>query len=76
MPILHRPFFAICRLSRGREFPAKFPPAVDLVAGSVSAWSFLSAATGNVVTANASLPDLNDIATTYFCVRQVGNTFA
>jgi len=29
----------------------------------------------NVATANAPLPDLNDISTTYFFVRQLGNTF-
>ena len=29
----------------------------------------------NVATANTPLPDLNDISTTYFFVRQLGNTF-
>jgi DHA2 family multidrug resistance protein len=29
----------------------------------------------NIATANAPLPDLNDISTTYFFVRQLGNTF-
>lgn len=32
-------------------------------------------AAGNVVTANAPLAELNDISTTYFFVRQLGNTF-
>jgi len=32
-------------------------------------------AASNVATANALLPDLNDISTTYFFVRQLGNTF-
>jgi DHA2 family multidrug resistance protein len=32
-------------------------------------------AAANVATANAPLPDLNDISTTYFFVRQLGNTF-
>jgi MFS transporter, DHA2 family, multidrug resistance protein len=29
----------------------------------------------NIATSNAPLPDLNDISTTYFFVRQLGNTF-
>jgi MFS transporter, DHA2 family, multidrug resistance protein len=29
----------------------------------------------NIATANSPLPDLNDISTTYFFVRQLGNTF-
>jgi MFS transporter, DHA2 family, multidrug resistance protein len=29
----------------------------------------------NIATANAQLPDLNDVSTTYFFVRQLGNTF-
>ena len=32
-------------------------------------------AAGNVVTANAPVADVNDISTTYFFVRQLGNTF-
>jgi DHA2 family multidrug resistance protein len=32
-------------------------------------------AAANVSTANAPLPELNDISTTYFFVRQLGNTF-
>jgi DHA2 family multidrug resistance protein len=32
-------------------------------------------AAANVATANTPLPDLNDISTTYFFVRQLGNTF-
>jgi MFS family permease len=32
-------------------------------------------AAGNVVNANARLADVNDISTTYFFVRQLGNTF-
>jgi MFS transporter, DHA2 family, multidrug resistance protein len=32
-------------------------------------------AAGNVVTANAPLGEVNDISTTYFFVRQLGNTF-
>jgi DHA2 family multidrug resistance protein len=32
-------------------------------------------AAGNVVSANAPLADVNDISTTYFFVRQLGNTF-
>jgi DHA2 family multidrug resistance protein len=33
-------------------------------------------AAGNIVTANAMLADVNDISTSYFFVRQLGNTFA
>jgi MFS transporter, DHA2 family, multidrug resistance protein len=29
----------------------------------------------NIATANSPLPDLNDVSTTYFFVRQLGNTF-
>lgn len=29
----------------------------------------------NIATANAPLPDLNDVSTTYYFVRQLGNTF-
>jgi MFS transporter, DHA2 family, multidrug resistance protein len=32
-------------------------------------------AAGNVVTSNAPIADVNDISTTYFFVRQLGNTF-
>jgi DHA2 family multidrug resistance protein len=32
-------------------------------------------AAGNVVSANAPIADVNDISTTYFFVRQLGNTF-
>jgi MFS transporter, DHA2 family, multidrug resistance protein len=32
-------------------------------------------AAGNVVTSNAPVADVNDISTTYFFVRQLGNTF-
>jgi len=32
-------------------------------------------AAGNVVTANAPVAEVNDISTTYFFVRQLGNTF-
>jgi DHA2 family multidrug resistance protein len=32
-------------------------------------------AAANVATANTPLPDLNDVSTTYFFVRQLGNTF-
>jgi MFS transporter, DHA2 family, multidrug resistance protein len=32
-------------------------------------------AAGNIVTANAPVADVNDISTTYFFVRQLGNTF-
>jgi DHA2 family multidrug resistance protein len=32
-------------------------------------------ATSNIATANAQLPDINDISATYFFVRQLGNTF-
>jgi len=32
-------------------------------------------AAANVATANTPLPDINDISTTYFFVRQLGNTF-
>jgi DHA2 family multidrug resistance protein len=32
-------------------------------------------AAGNVATANAPIADVNDISTTYFFVRQLGNTF-
>ena len=30
---------------------------------------------GNLVTSNAPIADVNDISTTYFFVRQLGNTF-
>jgi DHA2 family multidrug resistance protein len=33
-------------------------------------------AAGNIVTASAKLADVNDISTSYFFVRQLGNTFA
>src|SRR6202030_1859110 len=33
-------------------------------------------AAGNIVTASATLADVNDISTSYFFVRQLGNTFA
>src|SRR6202453_371846 len=32
-------------------------------------------AAGNIVTSNAPIADVNDISTTYFFVRQLGNTF-
>jgi DHA2 family multidrug resistance protein len=32
-------------------------------------------AAGNIVTGNAPIADVNDISTTYFFVRQLGNTF-
>ena len=32
-------------------------------------------AAGNIVTANSPLPDINDISTSYFFMRQLGNTF-
>jgi hypothetical protein len=32
-------------------------------------------AAGNVVTSNAPVADVNDVSTTYFFVRQLGNTF-
>ena len=32
-------------------------------------------AAGNIVTSNAPVADVNDISTTYFFVRQLGNTF-
>jgi DHA2 family multidrug resistance protein len=33
-------------------------------------------AAGNIVTSTAAIADVNDISTTYFFVRQLGNTFA
>jgi DHA2 family multidrug resistance protein len=33
-------------------------------------------AAGNIVTSSATLADVNDISTSYFFVRQLGNTFA
>jgi DHA2 family multidrug resistance protein len=47
-------------------------PAIFLQ-GLALAPTLLGAA--NIATANAPLPDLNDISTTYFFVRQLGNTF-
>jgi MFS transporter, DHA2 family, multidrug resistance protein len=32
-------------------------------------------AAANIATANAPLPDMNDFSTTYYFVRQLGNTF-
>lgn len=47
-------------------------PAI-LLQGFSLAPTLLGAA--NIATANSPLPDLNDISTTYFFVRQLGNTF-
>jgi DHA2 family multidrug resistance protein len=47
-------------------------PAIFLQGFSIA--PVLTAA-GNVVTSNAPVADVNDISTTYFFVRQLGNTF-
>ncbi|MGB7435802.1 MAG: MFS transporter [Candidatus Acidiferrum sp.] len=53
--------------------PTKILAPAIFLQGFSLAPALLGAA--NIVTANAALPDVNDVSTTYFFVRQLGNTF-
>jgi len=63
---------AICYIWTPTTPTIVLAPAIFLQGFSIA--PVLTAA-GNVVTSNAPVADVNDVSTTYFFVRQLGNTF-
>jgi MFS family permease len=70
--ILVAAYLAICYIWTPTTPTIVLGPAIFLQGFSIA--PVLTAA-GNVVTSNAPVADVNDISTTYFFVRQLGNTF-
>jgi DHA2 family multidrug resistance protein len=65
-------YFAICYIWTPTTPTIILAPAIFLQGFCIGP---VILAAGNVVSANAPIADVNDISTTYFFVRQLGNTF-